>query len=100
MYAIRSYYALHRRGLARGLCHHALSPSGQDDDPVPCAGRLDVPPNQPGQLPVPGPFGSGQNDVYHVVTNNYGKSDCPDCEFKPEFKSDYIQPCITSYNFV
>lgn len=39
-------------------------------------------------------FGEGERDIYQVVTDNYGNSNCPLCEIKVKMNSLNQEPCI------
>lgn len=39
-------------------------------------------------------FGLGEFNIYHVVTDKYGDSNCPDCEFGPKIVVARHEPCI------
>jgi hypothetical protein len=39
-------------------------------------------------------FGEGKRDIYQVVTDNYGNSNCPLCEVKVKMDSSAQKPCI------
>jgi hypothetical protein len=39
-------------------------------------------------------FGLGENNKYHVVTDSYGYSNCPECEIEPKIIVASHEPCI------